>query len=642
MSGTKLRVAIAQMEVVAGQPRKNLETMKRFVDLAKQQQADLVVFPEFCLSGRYLGNRWHDAAFIGDIAYFDDEVLALSDGIGIIFGNASDIYCNVPDLPAGEIESYFSEARFCRNGAWVPFEKSCDCDDDCDCGDDCHGGDECDCDDDCQCHESPYYMFECDGREVRIAICLGDLSGAGYSISGVMKEFACMADDCDIIFDLCSSPWSLHAMDQDVEYEELDERAEDEFDDEFYDDTPLPPIVRVNCVGMQNTDKAILCFDGASTVYGDGYRSFACRDDFQEDFLLFELDLQTGDMSSYSEFTRPFYDDVDEKVLDGIIWGLRRFDEQVFPFHPKWVIGLSGGLDSSVTAALMCQAFGGPERIVGYNLATRYNSDTTKMNAYDLAQALGIRLVNGSIEQLVQATDNVVSLYGYPDGATDGLVQENIQARLRGHLLSTFAAIEGGVIMNNGNKVEATFGYATLYGDAVGAISPIGDITKVRLFNIARLLNKRFGKTVIPENLLPVETVDGYTWETMPSAELKDAQKDPMKWFYHDWIVEHLVDDPDFTIETLLAAYRADKLESSPVGKWVPFYGLDDAKAFIEDVEWIERQVNNSVFKRVQMPPTIAVVRDTAGFDYRENQMKCEHTHRYEQLKAAILNNARR
>ncbi|MDO4891594.1 MAG: nitrilase-related carbon-nitrogen hydrolase, partial [Coriobacteriaceae bacterium] len=70
MSGTKLRVAIAQMEVVAGQPRKNLETMKRFVDQAKRQQADLVVFPEFCLSGRYLGNRWHDAAFIGDIASF--------------------------------------------------------------------------------------------------------------------------------------------------------------------------------------------------------------------------------------------------------------------------------------------------------------------------------------------------------------------------------------------------------------------------------------------------------------------------------------------------------------------------------------------------------------------------------------------
>jgi NAD+ synthase (glutamine-hydrolysing) len=225
----------------------------------------------------------------------------------------------------------------------------------------------------------------------------------------------------------------------------------------------------------------------------------------------------------------------------------------------------------SVTAALLRMALDDPARIVGYNLATRYKSDVTKMNAYELAQALGIRLVNGSIERVVEATDAVVASYGYAEGATAGLVQENIQARLRGHMLSTFAAIEGGVIMNNGNKVEAALGYATLYGDAIGAIAPIGDITKVRLFRIARLVNKRLGKAVVPENLIPIETDDGYLWETMPSAELKDAQKDPMKWFYHDWLVENLLDSPEFGVEDLMQAYLEDKLMSSPVAKWIRF-----------------------------------------------------------------------
>ena len=629
MSGNILNIAVAQMEVVAGQPTKNLATIASFVERAKAKGADIVVFPELCIGGRYLGNRWHDADFIKSVADFDQDVLALSDGIGIIYGNCAPIGLGGLDYQSVEPDALFSEPRFCFNGTWVDADGH-DCDGDCDC--DGHCGDECDCDGDCDCGcaHVPLYRFEKDGIEAGFAITLGDFSGIESEISSDMRQFSeSLSDECDVVFDLCATPWGVHRR-LPIQAPSMDAG----------DDAPIatPTVFRVNCVGMQNTDKAVLAFDGASCVFAaDGMRALACRDDFAEDLMLVALNLESGQVSPLDDIERPVYADVDEKVLDGIVSALRRFDAQVFPFHPKWVIGLSGGIDSSVTAALMHLAFSGSDRIVGYNLATRYNSDATKMNAYDLAQALGIRLVNGSIEPLVAATEEVVALYGYPKSATEGLVQENIQARLRGHLLSTFAAIEGGVVMNNGNKVEAALGYATLYGDAIGAISPIGDITKVRLFHIARIINERLGKVAIPENLMPIETNDGFLWETMPSAELKDAQKDPMKWFYHDWLVEKLLDCPEYGVEDVMQAYLDDKLATCPVAKWVPFYGLDDPRVFVEDLEWVLRQMGNSVFKRIQMPPTIMVVRDTFGYDFRENQGVYEHSGRYELLKEKIL-----
>ena len=624
MSENTLKVAIAQMEVVAGQPSKNLATIASFVDRAKSNGADIVAFPELCVGGRFLGNRWHDADFISWVASFDEQILALSEGIGIVYGTCEPLETGGLEYPSPEADAYFSTARFCCNGEWInPHEDDCDCD----CDGECDG--DCDCDGDCHCGGSPVYPFALNGIEADIAICLGDLTGPDDEASSFMMDFAeDFGEDCDVVFDLCASPYNVHKR--------LPLVASDREDED--DDDDIAPIIRVNCVGMQNMDKSVLSFDGGSGAFSaEGRKVVACRDDFQEDLVLVSIDLENGNVSPLLVSDFPGYADIDEKTLDGIVWALRRFDAQVFPFHPKWVIGLSGGLDSSVTAALMHLAFGGSDRIVGYNLATRYNSDVTKMNAYDLAQALDIRLVNGSIERVVEATDAVVAAYGYPEGATAGLVQENIQARLRGHMLSTFAAIEGGVIMNNGNKVEAALGYATLYGDAIGAIAPIGDITKVRLFRIARLVNKRLGKVVVPENLIPVETEEGYLWETMPSAELKDAQKDPMKWFYHDWLVENLLDSPEFGVEDLMQAYLDDKLQSTPVAKWVKFYGLDDPDVFIEDLEWVLKQIANSVFKRIQMPPTIVLVRDTYGFDFRENQVVWERTRRYEDLKEQIL-----
>ena len=123
----------------------------------------------------------------------------------------------------------------------------------------------------------------------------------------------------------------------------------------------------------------------------------------------------------------------------------------------------------------------------------------------------------------------------------------------------------------------------------------------------------------------------------MPSAELKDAQVDPMKWFYHDWLIRTLQDYPGYGIEKIMRQYLKDKLASTPVAKWIPFYGLDDPEAFINDLEWVLRQLRISVFKRIQMPPIITISRGSFGFDFRENQAIYEQTPEYCELKEAIL-----
>lgn len=389
------------------------------------------------------------------------------------------------------------------------------------------------------------------------------------------------------------------------------------------------PGIVLRPVGMRNADKKVLAYDGGTSVFAsDGTLLARLRDDFEEDFALVSL-VERG------EVAKPCAD----KLLAALVKTIRRFDTEVLTWQPKWVVGLSGGLDSSIVAALLTFALG-PDRVCGFGLTTSFNSETTQKNARAVADTLGVELRAGSIADLVEATERVAQQFGYGSGgqALEGLVLENVQARVRGHLLSTFAALEGGVVSNNGNRVEGAFGYATLYGDSIGALAPIADLTKTKLFDLARTINGQPGVGIIPENLLPRETDDGYEWEFMPSAELADGQHDPMKWFYHDWLVEQLLDSP--SIEggacSVLSHYLDDRLMSSEVGKWVSFYGLDDPKTFLADFDWALGALRSSAFKRIQAPPAIRVASPASIASALESQGPCEHSKRYRELHTRI------
>ena len=355
-------------------------------------------------------------------------------------------------------------------------------------------------------------------------------------------------------------------------------------------------VIYVNAVGMQNRNKAVVVMAGGSYIA-------------KQSKLCYQMEIGKAGYALLDTEKLTPCDTKKADICEVLACGIRGFDEQVLGGRAPWIVGLSGGLDSSVSAALLVYALG-KERVIGYSMASKHNSDKTKNNARQVADALGIPCKEGSIERVVDATKEVLSAYGYHD--VEGLPLENIQARLRGHLLSSFAALEGGVVVNNGNKVENALGYCTLYGDAIGALGILGDVTKVQLFDVAKQLQQKFGKEVVPNNLLPQVIDEKIIWEVAPAAELKDGQVDPMKWFYHDYLVDHL--GRDMHVEDILRAYIDGCLLASSIGPYMRFYGLDDPQAFLQDLDWFLYTAKRNQFKHLQVPAIISITSNSYAF----------------------------
>lgn len=355
-------------------------------------------------------------------------------------------------------------------------------------------------------------------------------------------------------------------------------------------------VIYVNAVGMQNSGKGVVIMKGGSYI---------C----QESKLGFQFEAGSSgykliDTEHLIEVAPPKDD-----LANLLRCGIRGFDEQVLGGKTPWIVGLSGGLDSSVSAALLCYALG-KERVIGYGMSTRYNSDQTKSNARKSAEALQISYHDGSIEPLVEASKEVLQAYGYEQ--VEGLALENIQARLRGHLLSSFASLHGGVVVNNGNKVENALGYCTLYGDAIGALGILGDLTKVQLFDLAKDLNDKLGCEAISTSLLPTIENGEIHFDVPPAAELKDGQVDPMKWFYHDYLVDHL--GRDLTLKQHLQAYLDGSIWESEIGDVMKFYQLDQPENFLNDLRWFLNTAKRNQFKHTQVPCILSVSQNAYAF----------------------------
>lgn len=614
-----LTIAIGQIEVKTGHPRANVEAMRRLVKQAKQDGADIIAFPEQCVGGYFAADKWCDEVYVADLERFNDEIRDMSEDIGIIWGNVSTdapVVCGRDGRTVRLNAAFFAyqkeyvahhplsgrhikvlqpdyrifdDTRYFLSAIELAQHMDCTVED----------------------LISPF-VFEHSGQVYRIGIQIcEDLWSKDYAVD---PTAILIRKGADVIINISASPWTL------TKEVSRDKRVKEHVKTHG----EIPPLYYVNVAGMQNVGKNVLMFDGMSTVYDrQGNRVCILRDDFKADYAC---------VDPRQSFSRT----CEHKLMTGLVRSIQEFDQQVLGYGPKWLIGLSGGLDSSINAALLVMALGN-KRVIGYNLATRYNSEHTKANAANEAEALGIELRNGDISAVYESTVETAYRYGYEKSALSELVHENIQARVRGHLLSTFAQIENGVVMNNGNKIEIAVGYATLYGDTIGALSPLGDLTKVQLFDLAREINAHFGKEVVPERLLPTLTPDGMIWDMAPSAELKNQQVDPMKWYYHDWLISKLMEYPSYHVEDIMEAYADGSLLASDIGKWLRYYHLDEPEAFISDLEWVLRQMRTAVFKRLQMPPIVMVTRGAFGMDHRETQGRFDGTERYQQLKELIL-----
>lgn len=613
-----MKIAMGQMNIIAGAMSKNIETMLSMIKQAKEEQADIIVFPELCVSGYLLADKWQDDDFVDTVLAYNDILLNASEDIGIVWGSISAIE-NITGRDGRKARC--NSALFAYNKQWVKRENN-------------HfPGQYIKClnpdyrlfDDSryflsalevskklnlSETDMTSVFLFEKDNITYRIGLeVCEDLWSKDYHFNPTQYY---LDHNCDCIINISSSPWTINK-----------EKARTK-QIKFHAINGFVPFVYVNGVGMQNSSKTVCILDGDSSIYDANGNCIAnCNDAFQQECKVCELSENT------------YTSRCEDKLLKGLIYAIQEWDKQVFNSRFKWLIGLSGGLDSSVNAALLTLALGN-ERVLGLNMATRYNSSTTIDNAHKLANALGIEIRDGIIQNLVE--EQITCLKQYTNKEISEFVIENIQARIRGSVLGAISQIENAVIINNGNKVEGALGYATLYGDTIGCLAPLQDLTKVQLFELSHCINRFCQKEIIPENLLPEIKGNTISWEMPPSAELKNNQLDPMKWFYHDEIIKCLTEYPGYGIEKIMQKYLDQTIYETNLGKWIKYYGLDDPKLFIEDLEWILNKFELGVFKRLQTPPIVMVSRGCFGSDFRENQSKYEKSTTYLKLREAILN----
>jgi NAD+ synthase (glutamine-hydrolysing) len=612
-----MNIALAQLNVHAGDIAVNLTAIHHLIDEAKAQQADLIVFPEMAVGGYLIGDRFLHEGFVQELLAANEQIKAWSKGIAIVWGNIAAHPLNLRNRDGrfGRLNG----AYFAHNGQWVKRENGI-------------------LDGLYVKHALPDYRFFDDSRlfisGVDLARELGlaeealispfslSLNGKTWRIGLEVCEDLWSGDypinptalyakqGVDLILNISASPWTLGK--EQSRHKQVQAHAKALGD-------AMVPLVYVNASGIQNNGKNVLLFDGDSTIFDHhGEVLVEANDAFTQ-----ELKIIPWGQASKAEPTP-------NKLLSGLLAGIKEFDAQVLGSRFNWIIGLSGGLDSSLSAVLLTKALGA-NRIIGTNMASRFNSDQTKSIAKTLATKLGIRYQEGSIETLTEATLSTVEAFGV-QAVADGLPYENIQARLRGHLLSSFAAYQNAVVANNGNKVELALGYATLYGDTIGALSILGDLTKVQLFDLARSINALDGELIDP-SLIGTLVNGKYEFGFAPSAELKTNQIDPMKWGYHDYLVRYFTEYPSHHPLDWAQKYADGSWKATPVAQTMIAYGLDDPKAFVKDFRWFIRNWQLAIFKRIQFPPILTVSRGAFGYDYRESQLPPIET---PQLKALL------
>ncbi|NJL71207.1 MAG: NAD(+) synthase [Candidatus Competibacteraceae bacterium] len=387
----------------------------------------------------------------------------------------------------------------------------------------------------------------------------------------------------------------------------------------------------VNCVGPQNNGKNIITFDGGSTVYnGEGKPCALMNNDHKQQLQVFDLKLMHGT----PEVQRPHTDKIAEKRA-AIISGLKYFATMNgMETDPNTIIGLSGGIDSAVAACLFVEAYG-KKKVVTLNMPTQYNSEATRQAAAQVARNLNVAYVTLPIGELVKCNLKLLCPMT-TDLVVPPLVEENVQAKIRGtSILSNAAQMVGGIFSNNGNKLEVFLGYATLYGDWGGAIAPLGDLTKAEVYDMARYINDRSDRAIIPKQMIPDAFYQFGEGKIKPSAELRENQVDPIKVGYHDAIVEKVMDyrkaSPRHIMQAWLDKRLPEYLGIDP--KYMELYNLDNADIFIDDLTWLIDTMHGATFKRVQSVPIIITSKSAFGYDYRESILPRDSWRTAEMLK---------
>ena len=350
----------------------------------------------------------------------------------------------------------------------------------------------------------------------------------------------------------------------------------------------------VNLVGGQDE----LVFDGGSYIFDPQGKVMAAGKQFEEDLIVADLAVRPQPtktkgrkvvLISKAEMVQkwePMQRHISlrlnrtEEVYRALVLGTRDYIQK--NGFKKVVIGLSGGIDSSLTAVIACDAIG-RENVVGISMPSPFTSVGTRSDARQLAENLNIKFMEIPIERIFDAYLEV--LEGEFAGQKRDITEENVQARIRGNILMAFSNKFGWLVLTTGNKSEIAVGYCTLYGDMAGGFAVIKDVPKTMIYELARFRNKQAPKGLIPESV----------FERAPTAELRENQKD------QDTLPPYEI------LDAIIKDYVEQDKSLAHLRKG------NDSKVIKHVIDMIDK----SEYKRRQAPPGVKITPRAFGKDRR-------------------------
>ena len=536
-----MKVAIAQLNFHIGDFEGNVKKMAEAVESAKEEKADIICFSELATCGYPARDFLDFDDFIDLCENAINELTALAVDIAIVVGSPSrnpvpegkDLYNSVYFLANKQIKhvqhkallptyDVFDEYRY--------FEPA-----------------------------NKFELVEYRDKKIALTVC-EDIWNIGNNnpLYTVCPLDEVIGQKPDFVINVSASPFNYQKGQDRIEIvkENLKRYS--------------VPMFYINHVGAQTE----LIFDGGSIVGSPNGKIHAEMPYFTESVRYFDLDdVINNDKELVQE------KDKIALIHEALLLGIKDYFGKLG--FKKTILGLSGGIDSAVTAVLAARALG-KDNVRVILMPSQYSSDHSVNDARQLAMNLGIQYDIMPIESIYQSYEEILTPHFY--GTEANVTEENIQARIRGMLLMSISNKFGNIVLNTSNKSEMAVGYGTLYGDMCGGISVLGDVYKTEVFALAEFINK--DKEVIPINSITKP----------PSAELRPDQKDsdslPPYDILDDILFEYIENTrgPDEIIEM---GYNA-KL-----------------------VRRILRMVNINEFKRYQTAPVLRVSRKAFGMGRR-------------------------
>ncbi|MFQ5517837.1 MAG: NAD+ synthase [Acidimicrobiia bacterium] len=543
----RMRILLAQIDPKVGDTEGNLRMMEAAMRHAEQRAADLVVFPEMASCGYPPKDMLLRDSFIRRCESVVERLATRARGVAAIVGTVSRNPGSGPPLfnsaatigPDGQVCWYhkqllptydiFDESRY-----FAP------------------GGELC--------------VVDLCGRRIGVTICEDMWGGGlgvdpalvgGHSYGGSDPVAQAVEAGADMVVNISASPFSVG------------KQAVRESLMRAHSKTHGVPFVYVNQVGA-NDD---LVFDGASAVVMPN--KLIRAEPFSEHLLMVEVgtDRETT--------AHPYPSDIGS-VRQALVLGVRDYFRKS-AFFKGVVVGLSGGIDSAVTAAIAVEALGA-DKVHGVSMPSRHSSGHSEDDAKALAESLGIDYRTIPIKSPVAAME--AALAASLEGLGEDVTEENIQARMRGDILMALSNKFGWLVLTTGNKSELAVGYCTLYGDMCGGLAVISDVPKTMVFDLARHINEWVRREVIPDN----------TITKPPSAELRPGQVD------QDTL------PPYPLLDAILEAYVED---SRPA---------DEIATATGEPGWVAKvvgMVDRNEYKRKQAAPGLRVTSRSFGTGWR-------------------------